>query len=156
MEGEPKVKKNELKNNLWYGICYILAGIFFVVMTCLNEGKLSSLFSGFAGAGIVVGIIMISRYFYWSNPKRVDKLSKKIENEEIILHDERNTLYRDKAGRYAYIIGMIIIPISIIIFSIINALEIYNSLLIILYLSALWIVLYVVGIVYYRKLKNNG
>ncbi|WP_394877771.1 hypothetical protein [Clostridium paraputrificum] len=150
------MKKNELKNNLWYGICYLLAGIFFVVMTCLNEDKLSSLFSGFAGAGIVVGIIMISRYFYWSNPKRVDKLSKKIENEEIILHDERNTLYRDKAGRYAYIIGMIIIPISIIVFSILNALEIYNSLLIILYLSALWIVLYVVGIVYYRKLKNNG
>lgn len=34
---------------------------------------------------------------------------KKIENENIEIHDERKTILRDKSGRYAYIIGMIVI-----------------------------------------------
>ncbi len=151
MEGEQKMNKKYL----WYGFIYLTVGILFSVMSIMNEGKISSLYSGIAGGGIVGGMALLGKYFYWNNPKRTQKYKEKLEDEEINLKDERNEMYRDKAGRYAYKIGMIIIGISIILFSILNAFDIYNSSIIMTYLGILWIVLYVIGIVHYRKLKEE-
>ncbi|MBY2477839.1 tellurium resistance protein TerC [Clostridioides difficile] len=142
------------KRNLRRGIVYVVLGATFLFSCLMTKDKLSSLLVGLAGGFGFNGISIIYRYFYWNKHK--EEYREKLEEEKINLQDERNVMYRDKAGRYAYIVCMIIIPISAFVFSLLNALDIYNSLVIIIYLSVLWIVLYVVGVIYYRKLKNNG
>ncbi|UDN60888.1 tellurium resistance protein TerC [Clostridioides sp. ES-W-0016-02] len=142
------------KKNLRIGIVFVVLGVIFLFLCLMNGDKLGSLFAGLAGGFGFGGISAIYRYFYWNKHK--EEYKEKLEIENINLHDERNVMYRDKAGRYAYIVCMIIIPISAFVFSVLNALDIYNSLVIIRYLFVLWIVLYVVGVIYYRKLKRNG
>ena len=47
------------KSNLITGIVYLLAGIVFLGTALLTDTKLDGLFFGFAGAGIIPGIMMI-------------------------------------------------------------------------------------------------
>lgn len=143
------------KNYIWCGFVYVLVGLIFAFFSVKLDGKIGSLLAGFSGGGIGAGLMMIGKYLYWNNPVRLEQYKVKLEEEEIELKDERNEMYRDKAGRYTYQIGMIIIPISIMIFSILNALEVYTSTVIMIYLTFLWIFLYVVGIFFYKKLKKD-
>lgn len=144
---------NMKKSTVWCEIGYIAVGILMTFFSIMSEGKIGSLLAGFAGGSFGVGIIMLSKYFYWNRPNHLEQYKKKLEEEEIELMDERNERYRDKAGRFAYKVSMIMIPISIIIFSILDAAEVYSALVINVYLVVLWIILYVVGVAAYRKFK---
>lgn len=66
------------KKNLFYGCLYIIAGILFIILCLINKGKVISLFAGFAGASICIGTIQIVKYFYWNNPKRIQKYKKSV------------------------------------------------------------------------------
>lgn len=72
------------------------------------------------------------------------------------MHDERKTILRDKSGRYAYIIGLIVISVSIVIFSIIGSLNIIeNSKLIITYLAGFLVFQFIIGILIYNHLNKK-
>lgn len=63
---------------------------------------------------------------------------------------------RDKSGRYAYIIGILTITFSVLVFSILGELEIIeNSRLIVLYLSGYLIFQIVIGIVIFNQLLKK-
>ena len=73
---------------------------------------------------------------FWSSPKNKERYEERLENERIEQHDELKTKIRDRAGRYAYGIGLVVICFSILVFSILGALEVIdNARMIILYLS---------------------
>ena len=77
---------------------------------------------------------MICKYFYWSSPKNKKQYEERLENDRIEQHDELKTKIRDRAGRYAYGIGLVVICFSILVFSILGALEVIdNARMIILY-----------------------
>ena len=74
----------------------------------------------------------------------------------INLHDELNEKLRDKSGRIAYLIGLLIICISEVVFSILgNAGIISNHKVIVLYLFVLLLVQIVIGKVAYRQLRKK-
>ena len=124
------------KSNLITGILYVLFGVVCLIVALLIETKLEGILWGFAGAGIFPGIMMICKYFYWSSPKNKERYEERLENERIEQHDELKTKIRDRAGRYAYGIGLVVICFSILVFSILGALEVIdNARMIILYLS---------------------
>ena len=152
MKGEGKMKKS----NLLVGLLYLLVGIICLVVALNFESKIGSLLVGFAGAGICGGAIILWKYCYWTKPENKDRYKEKIENENIEIHDERKTILQDKSGRYAYILGLIVISVSIVIFSIIGSLNIIeNSKLIILYLAGFLVFQYIMGILIFNHLSKK-
>lgn len=144
------------KSNFIIGLIYLIAGIAFLTFILLFETKLNSILIGFATTGILFGSVILWKYYYWVKPKNKNKYNEKIETEDIELKDERKEMLRDKSGRYAYILGLIILSISIVMFSILGTLEIIeNSNLIVIYLWGLFIFQYIIGIVIYRYLSKR-
>lgn len=144
------------KNSLSEGIAFTLGGFIILCIALLTVSKIDSILIGLGAGGISSGIVMICKYFYWNTPKNKERYQKKIENEKIELYDELKIKLRDKSGRYAYIIGILMISFSIVAFSILGKLEIIeNSRLIVLYLGGYLIFQIVIGIVIFNQLLKK-
>ena len=135
---------------------YLLAGIVFLGTALLTDTKLDGLFFGFAGAGIIPGIMMIFKYCYWSSPKNKERYAEKLENEKIELHDELKEKLRDKSGRYAYTAGLFVIAVSMMLFAVLNSLEIVQTgNIIVLVLGGYLVFQIVIGIVIFNHLMKK-
>lgn len=108
------------KGNLITGIFYVLFGIACLTVALLIETDLEGFLWGFACAGIFPGIVLICKYFYWSSPKNKERYEQRLENERIEQHDELKTKIRDRSGRYAYSLGLLIVSLSILVFGILG------------------------------------
>lgn len=144
------------KNNFIIGLVYLIIGIACLVFILVFETKLNSILSGFATTGIVFGAVILWKYYYWTRPENKNKYKEKTQNENIELKDERKEKLRDKSGRYAYILGLIVLSISVVVFSILGSLEIIdNSDFIVIYLGGLFVFQYIIGIIIYRHLSKK-
>ena len=144
------------KSNLITGILYVLFGVACLIVALLIETKLEGILWGFAGAGIFPGIMMICKYFYWSSPKNKERYEERLENERIEQHDELKTKIRDRAGRYTYSLGLLVVCFSILVFGILGALEVIdNARMIVLYLSGYLLFQVIAGIVIFNKLMKK-
>ncbi len=144
------------KSNLVAGVLYMLFGVACLIAALLIETTLEGILWGFAGAGIFPGMMMICKYFYWSSPKNKERYEERLENEQIELHDELKTKVREKAGRYTYSLGLLVICFSILIFGILGALELIgNTRMIVLYLSSYLLFQVIAGIVIFNKLMEK-
>ena len=144
------------KSNLITGILYVLFGVACLIVALLIETKLEDILWGFAGAGIFPGIMMICKYFYWSSPKNKEQYEERLENDRIEQHDELKTKVRDRAGRYAYVLGLLVISFSILVFGILGALDVIdNARIIVLYLGAYLLFQVIAGIVIFNVLMKK-
>lgn len=154
MKGKMMIMK---KNNLMLGILYaILGSVFLIIAISHNDNKLSGVLWGLTGAMAGMGFAMIYKYIYWTRPKNKERYAEMLENERIDMHDELKEKLRDKSGRYAYVIALVVIALSMMVFSILSSLEIIKEgKLIVLYLGGLLVFLYVVGIIIYKRLLDK-
>lgn len=144
------------KGNLITGMFYVLFGIACLTVALLIETKLEGFLWGFAGAGIFPGIVIICKYFYWSSPKNKERYEERLENERIEQHDELKTKIRDRAGRYVYSLGLLVISFSILVFGILGALDVINNTrIIVLYLGAYLLFQVIAGIVVFNMLMKK-
>lgn len=136
------------KSNVVTGVVYVLLGIGCLLAAIrLDFGVLY----GLAGGGIGVGVMMIYRYFYWTSTKRAGRYQEKLEEAHIEMHDELKEKIRDKSGRYAYVLGLVITSVSCLVFSILDELRIVeNADVFIAYLFVYWLIQAVSLIVIYR------
>jgi hypothetical protein len=78
----------------------------------------------------------IVRYFYWSAPANRAEYAERLENERIELQDELKQKLRDRSGRYAYLLGLCVSSLSVVVFAVLGMLELVpGTRLLILYLS---------------------
>ncbi|SHN51738.1 hypothetical protein [Desulfitobacterium chlororespirans] len=144
------------KSNLWAGMLFILGGVLCLSTALMLDTRLDSLLIGFAGGLIVPGATMIIKYFYWTAPQNRSRYAERLENEKIELGDERKERLRDKSGRYAYLLGLAVISVSVVLFSILGKLEVIkNAELIILYLAGFFVFQYVAGVTIFRHLNHK-
>lgn len=144
------------KGNLLTGIFYALFGAACLTAALLTETKMEGILWGFAGAGLFPGIMMICKYFYWSSPKNKARYEERLENERIEQQDELKTKIRDKAGRYTYSLGLIVVSFSILVFGVLGTLGIVGSTrMIILYLGGYLLFQVIAGIVTFNKLMKK-
>ena len=142
------------KNNFITGIVYLLIGIGCLLTALLTSTKIEGLLCGFAGAGIASGILILCKYFYWSKHKEAYR--EKLQQEQIELNDELKEKIRDKAGRYTYILGLIVIAVSIPVFVILYQLQLIRSNLVIIAFLILYLIFqYVAGIVMFKHLLKK-
>lgn len=152
MRGGTGVKKY----NLLEGAAFVLGGFIILCIALLTASNIDSILIGFGAGGVFSGIVMICKYFYWNTPENKERYQEKIENEKIELYDELKIKLRDKSGRYAYIIGILMISFSMVVFFILGKLEIIeNSRLIVLYLGGYLIFQIIIGIVIFNQLLKK-
>lgn len=141
------------KSNLIYGLIYtILAGISLYVAIAFDN-KISGIFYGMTGALVGSGIFTIIRYFYWQKNK--EKYQEKLEIKEIEMQDELKQKLRDKSGKYTYWIGMLIIALSIMVYSVLGVLNIMDTEHIVVYLAAYLISQVVIGVIVFNYLLKK-
>lgn len=144
------------KSYLNRGIICVLAGLCFLLAAVFTESVFDGLLWGFAGGALGPGIGMIIQHFYWSAPKNQERYREIQEQEDINLHDELNEKLRDKSGRIAYNIGLLIICISEIVFSILGKTGVITDhKIIVLYLFSLFVFQIVIGKVVYHQLRRK-
>ena len=144
------------KSNLVVSIIYILLGIGCLIAGNFIDNGLDGLLFGFSGAGLGSGCISLYKYFYWNSPKHEKEYKEKLKNEQIELHDELKEKLRDKSGRCAYILGLVIVAVSMPVFIILHELGIIeNGLIIIAYLFAFLIVEDLAGIIIFKYLLGK-
>ena len=106
------------KSMLYTGIAYVLAGIACFALAILFEWKIESLLWGLGGAGTGPGVMMLWKYFHWTNPKNREEYEKRLQKERIELRDERKTMLRDKSGRITYIFMLLLYCLLIMAFGV--------------------------------------
>lgn len=149
------VLRNE-KEYVYDRICICSYWYHIFTMCYFTDTKFNGIFWGFAGAGIIPGLIMIFKYLYWTQPKNEARYKTKIEEEEINLHDERKELFRNQSGRYAYILGLITVCFSIIVLSLLYYFDvIQNAKLLIIYLGLYAVFQYISGILIFKYLNKK-
>lgn len=144
------------KSYLIESIAFLLGGLVLLCVALLTDTVLDSLLFGFASGAICVGIVDICRYFYWKAPANAGRYEERLAKEKIELHDELKEKLRDRSGRYAYVLGLVVISVSMAVFSILGKLEIVsNSRVIVLYLGGYLVFQAAVGsIIYHHLLKK--
>lgn len=99
---------------------------------------------------------MIGKYFYWSRPKNRQRYEERLENERIEMNDELKQKLRDRSGRYAYVLGMVTVSLSIFVIGILEDLGLIgDSRPMVLYLAAYLIFQFIAGIVIFNRLLKK-
>ncbi len=116
------------KSYLNRGIICVLVGICFILAAVFTESALDGLLWGLAGGALGPGIGMIIMHFYWSSPQNIE------------VHDELNEKLRDKSGRIAYLIGLSVICVSVVVFAILGKMGVITDYkIVVLYLYGLMV-----------------
>lgn len=144
------------KSNLVAGILYTLAGIAFLIAAFLTDTPLEGLLCGFAGAGICPGVLMITKYCYWTSPKNQPRYQEKLDQERIELQDELKEKVRGKTAQYVYALGLCVTAGAIVLFAVLDALQIIQSgKLLILYLGFYMVLQLISGQIIFRHLMKK-
>lgn len=145
------MKKSQLIN----GVIYTVLGLAVLLIAIFTDTEISILY-GIGGALTGPGIAMIARYFYWSSPKNRQRYEERLENAQIEMNDELKQKLRDRSGRYAYVLGLMTVSLSIFVIGILEDLGLIgDSRPMILYLAAYLIFQYVAGIVIFNRLLKK-
>lgn len=145
------------KSNRTYGTVFLVVGLAQLLLAILlREKPFSSYLFGLAGGLIGSGGSMLIRYLYWTRPKNRERYKERLETEKIELQDELKAKLRDKAGRYAYMLGLLIVAVTLPVLGLINAFfEVEGLRFTILYLGTFLLLEYVAGIVIFRHLLKK-
>lgn len=143
------------KSNLWEGLVFTALGLFLLLMVLAGPWE-SSLVCGLGGGAVGSGLVMAWKYYYWSVPGREEQYQEKLEEERIRLHDELLEKLRDRSGRYAYLLGLLVNSMALLILGLLKE---FGGLMgtrpLILYLGAYLVFQWVAGIVIFRVLKKR-
>lgn len=144
------------KGYLIESMVFLFGGLILLCMALLTDTVLESLLFGSASGAICVGMAGICRYFYWKAPANAGRYQERLEKESIELHDELKARLRDRSGRYAYVLGLVVVSFSMMVFSILGKLEVVgDSRIIVLYLGGYLVFQVVIGSVIYRHLLKK-
>ena len=144
------------KGHLFTGIGYVLAGCALLAASLGSEGRLGSLLFGFSFAALASGVVMIGKYCYWTRPENRDRYREKLERENTELRDELNQKLSEKSSQYAYLIGLGVTAAAIVVFSLLDVLEVIRGgRLLVGYLGAFLVFEIVIGQVIYRRLRRK-
>lgn len=143
------------KTQLISGIIYTLLGLALLLTAIFTNTEIGMLY-GLGGALTGPGLVMMGKYFYWSRPKNRQRYEERLENECIEMNDELKQKLRDRSGRYAYVLGMVTVSLSIFVIGILEDLGLIgDSRPMVLYLAAYLIFQVVAGIVIFNRLLKK-
>ena len=143
------------KTQLISGIIYTLLGLALLLTAIFTNTEIGMLY-GLGGALTGPGLVMMGKYFYWSRPQNRQRYEERLDNERIEMNDELKQKLRDRSGRYAYVLGMVTVSLSIFVIVILEDLGLIgDSRPMILYLAAYLIFQVIAGIAIFNRLLKK-
>ena len=143
------------KTQLISGIIYTLLGLALLLTAIFTNTEIGMLY-GLGSALTGPGLVMMGKYFYWSRPQNRQRYEERLDNERIEMNDELKQKLRDRSGRYAYVLGIVTVSLSIFIIGILEDLGLIgDSRPMVLYLAAYLIFQVVAGIVIFNRLLKK-
>ena len=143
------------KTQLISGIIYTLLGLALLLTAIFTNTEIGMLY-GLGGALTGPGLVMMGKYFYWSRPQNRQRYEERLDSERIEMNDELKQKLRDRSGRYAYVLGMVTVSLSIFVIGILEDLGLIgDSRPMILYLAAYLIFQVIAGIVIFNRLLKK-
>ena len=143
------------KSQLISGITYTLLGLAILLAAIFTDTEIGMLY-GLGGAMTGPGLVMMGKYFYWSRTKNRQRYEERLENERIEMNDELKQKLRDRSGRYAYVLGLVSVSLSLFVIGILDSLGLIgDSLPLVWYLSAYLIFQIIAGIVIFNRLLKK-
>ena len=143
------------KTQLISGIIYTLLGLALLLTAIFTNTEIGMLY-GLGGALTGPGLAMMGKYFYWSRPQNRQRYEERLDNERIEMNDELKQKLRDRSGRYAYVLGMVTVSLSIFVIGILEDLGLIgDSRPMILYLAAYLIFQVIAGIAIFNRLLKK-
>ena len=112
------------KKYLYLAIVFVLIGFLLIMIALFADVKMEGIIAGFGGGLLGPGIVRILRYRHWNKPEHREEYQKRMEMEQINLHDELNVKLRDRAGKYAYWLNLIVTCAGILVLTALDDLEI--------------------------------
>ncbi|MDO4718464.1 MAG: hypothetical protein Q4B08_12995, partial [Propionibacteriaceae bacterium] len=129
------------------GVALIVTGLLLPSSPAILVGLGSGLISG-SGAVIV-------RHLYWSRPARRDDHERRLERLRIERRDELKQFLRQRAGWITYLLTLAVVVGSILVFSLLSSLGVVEARMLLVYLGALALFMYLAGIVVFRLLSQR-
>lgn len=143
------------KRDLAIGLAYLAAGLLFLLTALHTDSPLESLLWGFAGAGLLPGLLMVGKALYWRAPSRAGRYQERLAAQEIDLHDELKDRVRCKAAQYVYGISLVVLSLSIVTFALLDALGVLdNGQVFVFYLCGFFLLQILSGHVMVRRLMK--
>ena len=143
------------KFQLISGIIYTLLGLAILLAAFFTDTEIGMLY-GLGGALTGPGLAMMGKYLYWSRPKNRQRYEERLENERIEMNDELKQKLRDRSGRYAYVLGLVTVSLSLFVIGILDSLGLIgDSLPLVWYLGAYLIFQVIAGIVIFNRLLKK-
>ena len=144
------------KRNLIVSILYILWGTANLLAALLMDTKLDGIFSGMAGAGIVPGVLMLIRYFYWKAPGRAEEYAARLESERIERHDELKEKVRGWTARYVHALSIVVTSVAMLVFAVLYSLDAaVDAYAVVLYLWCFLVLQWIAGAVIFKSLMKK-
>lgn len=144
------------KSDFWCGVGFVLIGLACGLAALRWDTPLGSLLCGFSFALLAPGVLMIWKYRKWSRPENAAAYQEKLEQEQIDLRDERKEMLRNRAGRYAYVLGLLLGCLAIVVCGVLDTLGmIQHGRGLMLFLGVYVLVQYAAGILIYRRLCDK-
>lgn len=146
------------KSDLWTGVGMTAVGVLFLLAALLWKTPLEGILYGLFGAFAAPGTVQIYKYVKWTNPKNAPIYQERLEQEQIDLRDERKSMLRDRSGRYAYILGLLTVAVTMLVFSVLDAFGVVEedtASLIVLFLAGYAVFQLVAGWVIYQLLEKR-
>ena len=146
------------KSVLCTGIAMIAVGLCLLAAAIFWDTPLDSLLCGFSGAFFGPGIAQLCKYVKWTKLETEDSWRRHVEEEQIELRDERKSMLRDRSGRYAYVLGMLLACAALVAFSILGKLGVVPEAaaeLLVYFLAAFLLVEFAAGILIYKRLEKR-
>jgi hypothetical protein len=111
---------------------------------------------GLGGALSLSAAIWIMRSLYWGVPSRKAEYENHVKAQRIDLKDERKIMLRDKSGRVAYLIGMAVLVVSILVFRVLQALNIYDVGRMFIFFTSVFVIFeYFLGIIIFNIMSKK-
>ena len=103
------------------------------------------------------GIAFVMKYFYWNHPDHKQEFTEILENQHIEQHDELKNKLANQSARYIFIINIMIISASTVIFSILGSLEVLENTKVMVFYLAAFLIFQIVSfnIIYQHLLKKH-
>lgn len=122
----------------------------------LGASSVTGILYGLAGALIGGGAVLLAKTWYWRRPENRARYEELADLAAIEQEDELKMKLRDKAGRQAYLWGLLVSCVAVLIFSILNSTGVLpGHPIYILYLAGYLIFQVIIGIILFNHLLKK-
>lgn len=141
---------------LYTSIIYWLFSLVLIFIIFAFNSPIESLLAGFAGASFVGGSINLWHFYQSTRPENKEEYEEKQKNWETSQADQEKEALRDRAGRIAYKIGLVVIALAIVGFVLLDNIYLMeNALVFVMFLLVFLLFQYFVGILIFQKLTDR-